>query len=154
LFATEKLLKKRIFGEEITAQKLFDAIKGFQKILNSSDVPSGRSMYRYRSFATVHLDNLISSLFEEYKNLIEEKSKTIKSVDELEMAHGLAVNNLKIEFDKTKKIGDEKLHQKYYKKLINETNEFYDITLQIISANIEMDEKEGTRKRNKKTRSF
>ncbi len=134
----EKLLKKKIAGEDVTAEMLYEAIKGFRTILNSPNVPSGGSMYR--SFATGHLENLISSLFYEYKNLIEEKSETVKSLDELEKVHAIVVNDLKNKFDTTKKIGDEKLHQKYYKKLVKEIDELYNIILKIIATNTDMEE--------------
>ncbi len=137
-FAPENLLKKKVFGKEATAEMLYDAIKGFQTILNSPEVLSGRSMYR--AFATGHLEILIDSLLNEYKSLIDEKSATVESVEELDKAHNTMVNDLKINYDNTKKIGDEKLHQKYCKKLIKEADEYYNIAIQLKTAIIEMNE--------------
>ncbi len=123
-FSPENLLKKKVFGEEATAQTLYEAIKGFQQVLNSPDVPSGRSIYN--SFASGHLDKLIDSLLHEYKALIREKSATVESVDELEKAHNTMVNDLKINYDNTKKLGDKKLHEKYYKMLMKNINDDFE----------------------------
>jgi atlastin len=137
-FSPENLLKKRVAGEEVTAQMLFDAIKGFQEILNSPEVPSGRSMYNL--FATGHLENLISTLFNEYKNSMKEKSKTVKNVEELEKVHGLAVSDLKTKYDNTKKIGDTKLHQKYYKMLEQKIEESFETAKLLTTTNTKLNE--------------
>ncbi len=54
----EKLLKKKITGEDVTAQTLYDAMKCFQKILNSPD--SGRCI--------THLQLIWTS--EDYENFL------------------------------------------------------------------------------------
>jgi hypothetical protein len=142
-FSPKNLLKKKVFGEDATAQMLYEAIRSFQQILNSPDVPSGRSMYNL--FAKNHLDKLLYSLFDGYKKLIEEKAKSVKSVEELNKTHCAIVNDLKKNYDESKKIGNEKLQQNYHKKLMTKIEEFYKTVAQLTALRIEKEELQSNR---------
>ncbi len=135
-FSPKSLLKKKVFGEEATAQKLYEAIKGFQQILNSPEVPSGRSMYNL--VAKDNLNNLCDSLLNEYKTLIMEKFATVKSVDELKAAHDIALKSLAMKYGESKKMGNERLHQNYYKKLTKGIEEFFEAQMKLVTTNIEI----------------
>jgi atlastin len=124
MLSPENLILKKILGRPATAQTLYDQIKEYRNIFNSDKVPNPKALHEV--FAEGLLTDLIEDIFNEYEKTMEDISKKVENMSDLQSYYNTALENSKSKFNEATKIGDSKMKENFLTKLINRINDSYE----------------------------